>query len=375
MPESGLRSKTSASAAEFGGSRLWGHSSSPPESVNDMSLDRNLRLRVKAAWLDRLDTLARVLGLDDSRGARSSVLRFVGDQEIAEWLDSPYYCQEAKYFVVVTASGDMYYLERKSLFLNRERQRLPGRVMIKPEFRLRGEREHIARGRPSPVEWMFNHFAVWADSAGELEPIATATDRTGAEEKFVDMEISQGKDTAISREIVLGLRGYIQWHEVGDRTDDRADLHIDLPTVHMEARIIVDLDLYPPDDPASRTADLGCELRNSDLAKYQGYHIDSEGNPLLMRTVRWQGLGQLRREDEAVVKEVRREFSVLQERLKKLATTSCVMGDGRPLIDDEDYRSRMMKLKLPKRFLCGRLTWRRPYQGVVLSLTWNKPRK
>ena len=70
---------------------------------------------------------------------------------------------------------------------------------------------------------------------------------------------------------------------------------------------------------------------------------------------------------------VQESFAALKERILLLADPEVLAQDQRSVVESEKARAALRAIRLPERFLFGRLTWAMPYPGLEICVTWNKP--
>lgn len=329
-----------------------------------------LSLRAQDSWFTLLDTLNDLVSSVMPEN-RSLLIREVLQREGFLWLDAPYIATSTNNFVFVSRDGDMYLLQESRLFLLDKREALPCRISMKPEKELEWERQFAEAqnfGDRIRSRWLINHFSAWDENPDDA--IATHVDRLGITSKGADLAVGAPQGTAISREILVGNREYVQWGTEGDTQNDRAMVGPDIPTLNFSAAVMIDLDLYRQ-TMKRKHAQTDFQLRNQDhaLMHTEKYLSDANAND-------WHGGREpgCPKRMEAHRDEVLERFKRFLFRLHQLADKKTVWEDGdkKPIVTPE-ARDRIMKVKRPKEFLFGLLKWPMPPVGLQVCLTWNKP--
>jgi hypothetical protein len=326
-----------------------------------------------------LEELGHELGYADPRGSRSQLVREMISATITKWREAPYICRSARHIFLVTANGDVFYRTDQVLKLNSYRERLPCGLEMKPE-----KRRDFLLNRDVAVEeaewfrsrWLLNHFAVWHGETIGGPPLGSWIDRDGTDAKLADLVINQRSGRVLTREVLVGLRDYVQWQTGGrdlraptpaPESDDRLDIAIDIPTRNLDIFVMVDTGLYRHNaDTEEELALLGVEFRNREGARFKGREParDPE-NPMEVHTGR-----KLDDVTDANAEQVRREVSAMQRRILDL----CEAPDGEPLCPTREARNSLLRtLEIPSHFLYCRASWPSPYFGIEICVTWEKP--
>lgn len=340
--------------------------------------DKNLTVRVNEAWLDMLSRLLNIVARGRGRD-RSRLIRQLLAKEAALWLDSPYVVTRADHFILVRGNGDVFYRAFQRLELKAARARLPTGIEMKPERQAYYQDKYRGSQDPAAMikgHWLINHFSVWeGEDFANREPLSSLTDRDGLTSKWVDLPIDQGQDVVVTREIIAGFKDYVQKKEAkNDTTDDRGGICIDIPTINFSVTIVVDCDLYHSDESIYNSAAVGYEFRNRESALLRVKQFDSHDDPISWREDRHPEAKNPGTEHDKSVREVTKAFETLKLRLDYLAHEETLGIDGRKIVEDEHVRAALRSIRLPEKFLFGRLLWPMPYQGLEVCLTWNKPR-
>ncbi len=321
-----------------------------------------LTLRVSEAWRESLEQLAEELRLDPKRD-RSRIIRDLVSREARTWAEAPYVSLKTSGFVYATARRTLLYWIKQDLILVNDRERIPCKVSIKPE-----RKDHFEQPSSDKKEdrWLINYFAIFR---GE-NLVVQDTDRTGITTKFVDVPVNLPQDTAIKREILCAASDYVEQERPNERYDDRTDVPVDIPTLELDLRIVVDSEVYA-DGHQREHAGVDFELRNREHAKLSG---------LIDRKLRWSR-GRYpspalkpRTSYLKLLESSRESLSQLINRISEVTNKEEVaFSDGEPLVCNAEKRSELLRVKMPKTFLFGHLNWSMPQQNLVVCLAWNKP--
>ncbi len=338
------------------------------------------------------ETLGRVgedLGYTarNRRGAHSRLVREMVSAAVTKWEESPYVARSAKHVALVTRDGHLFYRQVQVLKLNKGRDRLPCLLDLHASRRADARETEWVEPR-----WLLNYFAAWqrADAAiGEDEPLDQWVDRQGTDAKIADLHVNQEAERMLTREIVAGLQGYVQWkaprqlradrRTPNRREHDRVNFPIDIPTVNLEIVVAVDADLYRAtartEAQRREIADLKLELRNRELARFEdNVFWKDDFNPL--RNLDGKFLGQraesegetTRRRTAGPEAAVRKALEELKGRLEALIDVR--VKDHEVVPNKKALRE---ALKLPDSYLYYTLEWPSPYFGVEVGIQWEKP--
>jgi len=195
----------------------------------------------------------------------------------AKWKESPYVCHEARHVVYVTGQGDLFYRLVQCLKLNSQRQKLPCFLEMKPE-----KTSYVRQVCPQGYDqsewlksrWILNYFAAWQGRTVGDKLISSWVDYDGTESKVADLPVQQMNGRFLTREMLIGIRGYVQWQE-GQPGFDRVDFPIDIPTRNLEISVIVDKELYRHMQLTTETEipNLEVEFRNREAARFSGKEV------------------------------------------------------------------------------------------------------
>jgi len=331
-------------------------------------IERQIKMDIHL-W-ESLERVAQDVGIKDSRGNHSQLIREMLSAAVIRWLQSPYVCHAADYLVLVTREGHVFFRQVQTLKLNKDRERLPCFLEMKPEKR----RDFFASKEPGMDEaewfksrWLINYFGVWlGEDIERKKPLRDWVDHNGIDAKQVDLLVSQDAGAILTREIVVGARDYVQRREPQARHEyDRVGFPIDIPTRNMTALVVVDLDLYG----SSRPPDLELEFRNREWARFESEGISHDyWNPMGATS-----MGRhLKKEPSPKSKEILKELDRFKKRVETLAKSQ-VEDDS--VVPPEQLAELNSVLRIPADFLYYKLSWPSPYFGIEVCVRWQKPEK
>lgn len=321
-----------------------------------------LTLRVSEAWRESLEQLAEDLKLDPKRD-RSRIVRDLVSRESRTWKEAPYVSLKTSGLVYATARRTLLYWINQDLMLVSDREKIPCKISIKPE-----RKEHFEQPGTSRWEdhWLINYFSVSRDR----KLIVQDTDRTGITTKFVDLPINTPQDTVVRREILCAASNYVEEEKPNERYDDRTDFPIDIPTLELDLRIVVDSDVYAVDQQRQH-AGVDFELRNREHAKLSGL-IDRN---LIWNRGRYPSPASKPRTSYLKLLESSRDsLRRLLGRISELTSErEIAFSDREPLVSNKEKRTELLRVAMPESFIFGHLRWSMPQQNLVVCLAWNKP--
>jgi hypothetical protein len=333
---------------------------------------QNRQLRISDELWHALERLAQDLAYQDARGVHSSLIREMVSANIRKWNLSPYVCRSASHVAFITREGDLFYRIVQVLKLNRRREKLPCYLEMKPE-----KRQHFLDARPESVDeatwlrsrWLLNHFCAWRGDKAEGHALDSHVDRAGIEAKSADLHVDQGAGRVLTREVVVGIRDYVQWKgsKRGDSREDRVVIPVDLLTQDLTVLVMVDSDLYRESGiTAEEIPDLGVEFRNREGARFEGEDLGNDPeNPMQAEAGKFgemPGNNLPQRAVEALVS------------LQQLQSRVAAIVDRRgPRHDDLPAPAAMKAFLQPERFLFFHLQWPSPYLGVEVCARFEKP--
>ncbi len=320
---------------------------------------------------EALEELAPELNLKDKRGNHSKLVRAMVSAGVVNWQESPYVGRSSRLTILVTGQGHVFYHLVQVLRLNSRRERLPFVLEMKPEkrgeYRDRAEENEAAWFRDL---WLLNHFAAWqGEDPDELALLSSYVDRGGTDSKIADLPVHQPAGRVLTREVISGLRDYVQW-QADEPGLDRVDFPIDVPTQNLEVTVVVDADLYRHTvKNASQIADLDVEFRNREGARFDVRELGRDPENRI-DVHRGKCLGP---EHAAKAELVQKALRELDERVRAVAEGT-VKDDG-PVLDDAGREKLNAAFRLPERFLFHHLQWPLPYLGIEVCVHWEKPRR
>jgi hypothetical protein len=339
--------------------------SSEPKQVKQVVLDDEL-------W-GLLDEMGSDSGYSDKRGVHSKLIREMVSAAALKWRESPYVCLSARHIALVTREGHVFYRQVQELKLNAKRERLPCCVEMKPEKRQDYHRLRSLDKEEADIfrsMWLLNYFAVWRGSAIQGPPLSSWVDRGGIDSKAADLLVNEIHGRQLTREMLVGVRDYVQWYE-GEPGYDRIDVPIDIPTRNLEFSVIVDMDLYA----GSREDDipnLEIEFRNREGARCENRKI-GEGAENRLKAFPGRFPGRLR---SPKLKAVQDGIYALNERVHTVAVETVELGNGpESVASKEDLEAIRDYVSEPKKFLFLRIEWPSPYWGLQVCIRWEKPRR
>jgi len=339
---------------------------------------------------NQVGELAQEFGYKDQRGRHSAVIREIVGGGTAMWRHSPYVCRSAHHTVFVTKDGDIFSRYVQVLQLNTPRQKLPCSVEMKPEKRdyyhrmYRENNPPPKRGRKAEEprdefgwflsKWLFNHFAVWGGkkepddlAAFQMQPLGRHVDTFGTTYKSADLPVHAVGGRFLTREVIVGLRDYVQWKEPGTSIFDRVETLIDIPTTNLEVNVLVDQALFSLlGIEGDEISNLTLEFRNREAALFEGKDVarssEMEPETLSGRSATDEGADE-------VMRKVRR----LRQRVDAILTGPSLGGLEGVTHANRDEIGRC--LGLPSDFLFYRLRWPFPQLGIEACVRWEKPLK
>lgn len=305
-------------------------------------------------------------------GGHTAIIHEMLSAAVAKWMHSPYVCRAAQHVVLVTEQGDVFYRVVQELNLNNsDRQKLPCMIEMKPEKREYYAKQYqrlvapgVSRGDWVRSRWLINHFSVWQGLSNFVgEPLNCGVDRRRAGAKMVDLPLLNLEGRRLTREIVIGLRDYVQWKEAGAPKSDRVEFSMDIPTRDLKALVVIDKELYKHLS-FEEIPRLDLEFRNREWARFLGTEVIDDAN-----RVREQLRGYSSNLDEEGLARVRGEVEGLLSRLRELAKHQV---NGLPVVTESD-RVIIESLKVPERFLFFEIDWPSPHFGMHVCVHWEKP--
>lgn len=358
--------------------------------------DRNCQIRMSPTLWNQIGELARELGHKDPRGRHSVVIReFVGSAA-AIWRNSPYICRAADHTVYVSKTGDIFSRQVQVLRLNSPRHKLPSSLEMKPEKReyyhkLYQVRRALNRDTtPSPdggppdefrwflSRWLLNHFAVWSSKkdpddleAFQQEPLSSHVDTFGTTYKSADLAVDAVGGRSLTREVIVGLRDYVQWKDSNKPVFDRVDIPIDIPTAYLQVSVVVDQDLFSAMDvEEDEIADLALEFRNRESARFEGKEV-ALSSAIGIEELSGRSAG--RTVDDEGADEMLHKIRRLRQRVTAILESPVL---SRKHNDGQAERAEVLKaVALPQQFLFYRLRWPFPHLGIEACVRWEKPPK
>lgn len=313
---------------------------------------------------------------------RSAILRFLVRKEDSLVSGTSYYARTLRRFLFVDKDGTTLAFSREDLHLRSDRVYLPMVIRMKPETAI-AIVKGLQRGQDlrqiAQDCWLVNHFAVWAPrDYPQKSPRGLAVDRKGIFAKYGAVEVNGIAGASFLREWIVGIRQHPNIETLPAQPPrDRAGMQISVPVVHLEAEVLVDLQLYSEMRTGKENVNLDYEVVSPEGVPFQA-------RPLSDLAPAWEA-GRRERATARVTKgrsskdpgESKAEESVLAtfeeftKRLRTLSTSSA--EDGLPVIDNDRDRRYLRSLKPPKNYLFGKLTWEAPYLGTEVFITWDRP--
>lgn len=341
--------------------------------------ERNCQIRMPASLWNLIGEIGQELGFKDSRGRHSAVIREMIAAVAAKWVHSPYVCRSARHTVYVTKEGTIFSRHVQTLRLNSPREKLPCFIEMKPEKREYYHRKYREVKSQDKAEhdwflnqWLLNYFAAWSGkkNSEDIEsfsqvPLSFHTDTFGTTYKSADLAVHAIGGRFLTREIVVGLRDYVQWKEPNTPVFDRIDIPIDIPTSDLEICVIVDRDLFSSMSiDEEEIANLALEFRNRESARFEGKEVVALYPEIGLQE-------QSGRSEDEGADEMLRRVRRLRERVR--AITESTSKAGQPLDDFNREAINSSFLELPKKFLFYWLKWASPHLGIETCIRWEKP--
>lgn len=346
--------------------------------------ERNSQVRMSSSLWNQVGEISQELGNKDPRGGHSAVIREIIVAAVAKWLHSPYVCRSARHTVYVSGTGDIFFRHVQSLRLNSLREKLPCGIEMKPEKRryyhnlyrrmrefgrLSGERDEHGWFLD---KWLLNHFAVWPGKkdADDLEafqqrPLSSHVDTFGTTSKSADLEVHAVGGRFLTREIIIGLRDYVQWKEPNTPIFDRVGIPINIPTSDFEMCVVVDQDLFKHlHIEQEEIASLALEFRNLESARFEGKEV-----ALYPEIEMEEQIGRTPGDDD--VDEMLRKVRRLWQRVTFLMDSKTTEGD--PVVSEAARSDIKESFRLPEKFLFYWLRWPSPHLGIEACVRWEKP--
>ena len=243
--------------------------------------ERNCQIRMPASLWNIVGEIALELGERDARGRHSAMIREMVAASAANWTYSPYVCRSARHVVFVTREGNVFHRQVQLLRLNTPREKIPAIVQMKPE-----KHEYylsLARDLAMPDEtawlrhqWIINKFSIWNgkldsedNESFRRKPLSSMIDTIGGSFKSADLPVQALSGRFLTREVIVGLRDYVEWKAENTPIFDRMDIPIEIPTVDLEVCVIADLDLFQHlAVEEEEIANLALEFRNGESARF-----------------------------------------------------------------------------------------------------------
>jgi hypothetical protein len=335
--------------------------------------------KMPAALWQRVGDIAKELRIGDKRGRHNAIIMEIVSAAVAKWEYSPYVCRGARHLAFVTSQGDVFYQLVQDLKLNSVRKRLPCAVEMKLEKRDEYAREYAKLSGPEGGSddwfrrcWLINHFQIWKGWGTDVEPLKSGIDRLGTSSKMVDLPLPDlpGRPH-LTREVIVGLRDYVQWKEPETPPetprDDRIDFNVDIPTRDFQALVVVDEGLYST-LTSEEIPPLGIEFRNREWARFAGKDVVEFSEENRMNELH----GQSSTAEEG---DVGRVQSRLKEFLERLRTVAGLEVDSKPAVASKPDRDLVESLGVPERFLFVEIDWPSPHFGIEICVTFEKPVK
>lgn len=338
--------------------------------------ERNCQIRMSSSLWNLVGEISQELGPKDGRGKHSAIIREMVAAAAAKWMHSPYVCRSAFHTVYVTKEGNFFSRLVQVLRLNSHREKLPTFVEIKPEKREDYHNKYRESNSPDEHQWLLsrwliNHFAAWSGKKNpdELEhfqqrPLSAHVDTFGTTYKSADLAVHTVGGRFLTREVIVGLRDYVQWKDPNTPVFDRVDIPIDIPTSNLEVCVVVDRELFAfMEVEEGEIPNLALEFRNRESARFEGREValypeigfeersgrspDDEGaNDMLLR-----------------VRRLRQRVSMILE--DKASSGMSFSAADKSAIDSA--------LSLPQDFLFYWLQWPSPHLGIEACVRWEKP--
>lgn len=346
--------------------------------------ERNCQVRMSPTLWSQLGEVAQEHGYQDPRGRHSAIIREFLGSATAIWRNSPYVCRSSHNTVYVTRDGDIFARDVQELRLNTARERLPCSIEMKAEKRddyhskYKKSSPGKRKTRPKSDEfqwflsrWLFNHFSAWSGkkdpydlNAFQQAPLSSHIDTYGTTSKSADLAVHAIGGRSLTREVIVGLRDYVQWKEAGTPIFDRIETPIDIPTINLELSVVIDQELFSAMD-VSEMSNLALEFRNRESARFEGKEVAlSAGTEI--DELSGRSMNNDEGADEMLLR-IRRLRQRVDTILKNLETSGSTLATG---FDKSDILNR---LELPKHFFYYRLRWPYPQLGIETCVRWEKP--
>jgi len=222
-------------------------------------------------------------------------------------------------------------------------------------------------------QWLMNYFAIWNGKkeasdlvAFQQSPLDSAIDTEGINSKAADLSVDAISGRFLTREVVTGFRDYVEWKEPRTPVFDRIDIPTDIPTIDLEACVIIDQKLFDSlEIEGEEIANLSLEFRNRESAIFEGKDValDSE-----TRFEEQYG----RSPDDDGSDEMLRQVRRLRQRLFAILETD-ITTDHKKVSSMFDREAIISSLRLPSEFLFYKLQWPSPHLGIKVCIRWEKP--
>jgi hypothetical protein len=221
-------------------------------------------------------------------------------------------------------------------------------------------------------QWLINHFAIWngKKTATELEafqqaPVGSYIDTFGVTFKASDLPVHALSGRFFTREIVVGLRDYVQWKVPGTEIFDRIDFPIDIPTVDLNICVVIDLALFEPMGIAEEEiSSLALEIRNRENARFEGKEVALYPGAGLEEQY---GRSPLDDGADLALLQVRR----LKQRVSAILHSTTTFGQNAAELTNREVID--SSLSLPQSFLFYTMRWPSPHLGIQACVRWEKP--
>lgn len=341
--------------------------------------ERNFQIRMSSSLWNLVGEIAQESGHHDKRGAHSTIIREMIAASAAKWTHSPYVCRSAHHTVFVSKTGELFSRHVQVLRLKAPRERLPCSVEMKPEKRDYYHKKYV-EGKPTDQgehdwmtgQWALNHFAVWSGkkdgddlNAFKEQPLSSHVDTFGTTYKGADLAVRAVGGRFLTREILAGLRDYVQYKEPNTPIFDRVDIPIDIPTLNFEICVVVDQDLFSSMDiEKEEIPNLALEFRNRESARFEGKEV-----ALFPETSIEERYGRSHADEGA--DEALRKVRRLRQRVTMVLEDKTTEGDR--VSEYSNKEAIASGLYLPQTFLFYLLRWPSPHLGIEACVRWEKP--
>jgi hypothetical protein len=284
--------------------------------------------------------------------------------------------------VFVTKDGDIFARDVQELRLNTARGRLPSSIEMKAEkrddYHRKYEKSNPMKDRSTGASdefkwflsrWLFNHFSAWNGKKEpydlgpfQQEPLSSYVDTYGTTSKSADLAVNAIGGRTLTREVIVGLRDYVQWKESGMPIFDRIETPIDIPTKNLELSVIVDRELFSTMD-VTEISNLALEFRNRESARFEGKEVALSSET---------GIEELSgRSDEG--DEGADEMLLKVRRLRQRVDAILTLRGAQGYVGQKERIDILDRLTLPENFLFFRLRWPFPHLGIATCVRWEKP--